>query len=630
MPWARKDRPSAAIAALSSYVRRERPEDDVRVFNEFLSTASTLGSPLYDALLDSSPRCSELLHLALYYPEKRTSVYTVFLDWIEKEKPFDRTELENGPVGRSGNADRFDWLLARLSERLEALVSSLIDFDVVGFSVAYSNQIFPSLLAARRLKEQSARMTVVLGGAALCTGVGPSLLKAFPALDFIVQGEGERPLLAILDGLDAPSQLARQPGILCRSNVDQHPRGAEPCEVEDLNDLPIPQFDEYAQAAEEMQIGWVLPIEGSRGCWWNCTQRSSNARRTCYFCNENVLWRGYREKSDKRIAEEFLSLSDRYRLLYFNFTDLVMRHHGIVELADAIKGHGRDFLFDYDLRASVRPHELLALYEAGLKQCLFGIEGLATRYLKRIGKGTTTMRNLQVLRLCAELRIHHESRLVTEFPGSTVDDVEETRRNLLDYALGYEPVQASPFALLLGSTVETLRADFGISAVQTEAMYRAGLPETVLQRITLPDVCFETQAPRVSWQPVMDAIDHWKKVHVEGLGRAMPLLYYQDGGSFLFISDDRFGDHREGIYEGLAREVYLDCLEIRGIEVLKRRFPKVGEAEILEVCAEFVASRLMFEEDRHFLSLALATGPELAARRIHTALRARTGGLEKV
>jgi radical SAM superfamily enzyme YgiQ (UPF0313 family) len=59
----------------------------------------------------------------------------------------------------------------------------------------------------------------------------------------------------------------------------------------------------------------------------------------------------------------------------------------------------------------------MRLWEAGCSTVTLGIEGLSTRYLKRLGKGTSTIQNLQALKTCFELEIANQSNLLTGFPG---------------------------------------------------------------------------------------------------------------------------------------------------------------------------------------------------------------------
>lgn len=623
MPWSRRDQPSTAMGALSAYVRRERPEYCVHVFSEFLRCADALGGPFYDVLAEAGLAHRELLYQAVYYPEKRGSAREAFVTWMQSERRMDGVEFRDGP-GWDGNwADCFDWVLARLSNRTQELVRKLSEYDVVGFTTSFA-QLFSSLVVARALKDIAPQTCVVLGGASVVARIGCSLLREYEYVDYLVQGEGEKPLVAILDDPQHCARLADLPGILCRASLDQHTNGATASQIENVDDLPIPEFEEYAALAEEMGIAWVAPIEGSRGCWWDRTRRTGRATDICHFCSLSNKWSGYRKKSNTRVIEEMLALSDHYHTLRFIFTDNVVRNHGVADLAQAIRAERRDFLFYLDVRASLSPHELLLLWEAGLNEVTIGIEGLSTSYLRRLGKGTTTIQNLQAMKTCHELGIANFSLIITDFPGSTVAEVEEMRRNILDYAIGFAPLRSVPFVLQVGSTVEVCSRDFGVKNIRNFQAYRAGMPDEVYNRLVLSDLSYDTDVPGADWQPVREAMGKWHDLHTSRGPEGEPIISYQDGGSFLLICDERHGDHREGIFDGLDRKVYLYCLQIRSLQEMTDRFPEAARTDIERICEHFVMIKLMFQEDHKFLSLATALRPKQAADRIRAAL---SGGI---
>src|SRR5678816_3635474 len=95
-------------------------------------------------------------------------------------------------------------------------------------------------------------------------------------------------------------------------------------------------------------------------------------------------------------------LADRYKNVRIRFTDSILRHKDVGVLAEGIKQHKKTFRIFMEIRASISPNDLLEINEAGTYLVQFGIEGLCTRYLKRIGKGTSTIQNLQAMRASLE------------------------------------------------------------------------------------------------------------------------------------------------------------------------------------------------------------------------------------
>ena len=80
--------------------------------------------------------------------------------------------------------------------------------------------------------------------------------------------------------------------------------------------------------------------------------------------------------------------------------------------------------------------------------------------------------------------------------------------------------------------------------------------------------------------------------------------------------DDRFSEHQEGYFEGIASQVYLYCMAIRSLEEMAERFPSTSANQLEGICEEFVNNKLMFQEGHSYLSLAMAKRPEQAAARI--------------
>src|SRR5262249_38615281 len=145
--------------------------------------------------------------------------------------------------------------------------------------------------------------------------------------------------------------------------------------------------------------------------------------------------------------------------------------------------------------------------------------------------------------------------------------------------------------------------------------YAIGVPGDVLERLELFDLSYDFRGEPVDWSPVRERIAAW----TENFNRhPRPLLTYSDGVDFLLIEDRRFGGLRPGSYAGLERDIYLACLEIRTVSELRRAAAARGvTAPALDsLLSRFVEDRIMFREGDRYLSLAVATEPHIAARRI--------------
>ena len=82
-----------------------------------------------------------------------------------------------------------------------------------------------------------------------------------------------------------------------------------------LDNLPYPDYSPYFMEMKQLfpdhPFVPLLPLEFSRGCWWN----------KCTFCNLNLQWQNYRFKESDRMVQETLHLAKTHESLHFTFTD---------------------------------------------------------------------------------------------------------------------------------------------------------------------------------------------------------------------------------------------------------------------------------------------------------------------
>jgi ribosomal peptide maturation radical SAM protein 1 len=605
LPWSAHTRPSAALGALAAFTRRANARWALTTRSGYLRVAERVGYRLYEAIAENAYSLGELFYLSLLYEERLAETRANFAAVASQR-------LQDATQGRDLRGI-FDTVRAVVAQMVEEVARDIVEAhcDVVGFTTCFG-QLFGNVLVAQRIKERRPETRIVLGGSTVSSRVGPSLLEEYSFVDYVIQGEGERPLSALLDDLEAGRAPVPRAGLLARVDGRAPKSATELLEVDRLDDLPIPDYDEYADLARDLGIDWHIPIEGSRGCWWDRGHRTGNPKSTCYFCNLNVQWKGYREKTAERVVEELDTLSNRYESTNVYFLDNIIRIRGIPELARGIAALRKDFRLFYEMRANVRPSEIVEMWEAGLEAVQFGIEALSTKALTRMGKGTRTIQNLEVMKTCFELGIHNAANLILNFPGSTEEEVNDSVRAIRRFAAGYTPLNTTGFVLGVDATVDRLRDSFGVTNVRNDDRLSVGLPETTFRRLKLFDLDFDAP-PCANWKPVQEAVDWWRERQRVVGG---PLLGYFDGARFVRIVDRR-EDWDVAILEGRQRAVYLYCMQIRSKREVLDRF---GDAA-LGTLEALVEAELMFEEAGRYLSLATAATPRIAAERIRAAAR---------
>jgi ribosomal peptide maturation radical SAM protein 1 len=624
MPWAGFAAPSAALGALAAYVAREEPACGVTCHSEFLGVAERLGVELYEAI-SSGRGLGESLSMTLLYPERQDRVRSWFAEQAARTEGEGSDRLGDEPAWWLG---AFDQARAALEQSVERLAEELANgVELVGLTTSMG-QTFSSLALAGAVKRRAPSVVTVLGGSAFRGRAGPLFLEEFEFVDYIVQGEGEVPLVTLVRSLrDGRSDAAAHPGLLSRAHRDGGAPADARWEQPDLDSLPIPAYDEYARRADQQSILWHIPVEGCRGCWHDRAAETGNLKDKCAFCSYTDV--RFRQKTPGRLAAEMHTLATRHRNVRIALTDLATPPRIQPELARSLEAGPAKLSLSLSARASITPYELLCLREAGLYRVDFGIEGLSSSFLRRIRKGITVIQNLQVMRTADELGLDCEVLLIVDFPGTTRAEVAETVEVVQRYAIGYRPAgRVNQFRLGFGSPVATAPAEFGVARIRSFDGYRAGLPESVFKRLQLIELSYDLQEPAADWSELAAACEDWTRLQ-DRIARDVRhpcrhALYYLDGGEFLEIVDRRH-DCCSLTLDEPWRSIYLHCLEIRRRGELGLALG-VSHDELDQALGFCLEHEIMWAEGDRCLSLAVAPTAEQAARRIRAAETARQGG----
>lgn len=604
LPWNDYKLPQPAIGALTAYLRAHAPSWEVVPTYAYVDVAA-LDPALYAAVASSDLE-GERVYATLLYPERADGLVDY---WARLT---DRTELGRYVLAAKARGVSVEELIATLRARLARHLDDLVAAHdwretVVGLTTSFS-QLFANVEFARRVKQRAPSATIVLGGSTVSPArIADSILATYPWIDYVVRGEGELPLAALLAHLEGGGGEALPRGVASRSV----PADATTMwQVADLDELPTPDYDAYYARVGPTRGRVPFPIEGSRGCWWDRTAK--RAKSTCQFCNLNVQWQGFRQRSGARIAADMRALATRHKGTHFNFLDNIVRTRGFDEFVDAIAALGMDARIFHEARANLRPPEILRLVDVGLRKVQFGLEALSGGMLARINKGTSVIQNLEVMKTCAELDLSSASNLIVDFPGSTEDEVEETLGVIERFAFAYEPPSIAAFELGIDSVVARFPADFGLANLRNHDRYRDVVPPDVLARLALFQLSYDATGPRANWWPVVERVDRWRREY------APRAHWYLDGQDFVHVFRTRPGQRMETFeLEGEHAAAYRRCAQIATRAELGEALEAAhGAARLDAALADLVARDLLFKDGAKYLALATAADALVARARI--------------
>lgn len=575
---------------MKAYLSREERGCEVQGLHPYLDVADRLGFRVYHAV-SLSGWAAEAVGAGILFPQQRERCDRLFWKALGK-----RTQ---GPKGHGAAICDAEAIRGALKIALETFVSDRDwqAYGLVGITVCL-NQLTAALVLAKQIKAAAPDVPVVLGGSS-CAGVlGPSLLSVFPQIDYVVNGEGELPLLGLVRYLFGKQSLV--PTTVMGRNASDREGRVEREQISGLDSLPLPDFTDYFAEIQRLsphkRFFPTLPVEFSRGCWWG----------RCRFCNLNLQWKGYRAKTAARMAAEVDTLSRRYGVLDFAFTDNVLPQREAVPFFELLGAYRRDYTFFAELRAVHRREELRRMASGGLLDVQVGIEALSTLLLGRLGKGVSTMENVAAMRHAQEVGLRVSGNLIIHFPGSTPEEVAETLETL-EFVWPFRPLKTVSFWLGLASPVDREPGGFGVAKIKPHPFYADLFPREICENMSflIETYSGDRKTQRQLWRPVERKVRQWREEH-KRLGAEGALLRYRDGGDYLIVRrvcpDGTVLTHR---LSGLSRRLYLACREPTSMASLSEQAAGQGADRVETFVKDLAAKRLVFRENDEVLSLAI-------------------------
>jgi ribosomal peptide maturation radical SAM protein 1 len=598
-PWPLFNRPSVQLGSLKAFVRQNTPEIQVDAKHFYLSIAEEIGYDLYGNISERT-WLAETPYAALLYPN-RMSVIERF--WKKRSSGV--------PIAKEYDLSELCGRLARISSR----VVDSEDWDryiLAGFSICFG-QLTSSLFFIREIKKSVPTLRIVVGGSACAGDLGVSLLDSFPEIDFVIQGEGELPLVNLINnlmGTQEDSGTVSIPGLVSRYKF---PKGQTISQVPNLDQLPTPEYEDYFRQLQDLEPEKRflprVPMEISRGCWWR-KSLGSKGPSGCAFCNLNLQWQGYRAKSHKKVIAELDSLTNEHQILSVSFMDNLLPFKGLKALFDGIVRLKKDFRLFAEIRATTPRNVLAAMGEAGVREVQVGVESLSTSLLQKLNKGTTAMDNMEIMKNCETPGLPNlTGNLILNFPSSDEQDVAETISNL-EFALPFRPVRGIPFWLGYGSPVWQMPDVYGIKKLANHPYYGYLFPQEILGGLSFIIQGYQggVRGQKRLWRPVKEKMEEWRRNYfrLHELESSGPILSFQDGQDFMIIRQRRYKNHdMTHRLRNTSRKIYLFCQTQRSIRQILARFPGFGEDKVGPFLRMMVGKRLMFNEGDRYLSLAV-------------------------
>lgn len=293
-------------------------------------------------------------------------------------------------------------------------------FDMVGMgglcmSFPFQRQLFRRLVALEN-------RPVLISGGNMFTSEPEFCMEEF-GVDFGVFGEGEIPLLGLLEALKDGTDFTGVAGLYYRDGGVVRSTKIPGEVVENLDTLPYPAYDLfYGDDAIKNQP--AFSVYTSRSCPFNCT-----------FCYHPVGSR-YRRRSVPHVIAEIKYMYEKYGMRSYFFGDelFLVDEKWVLDFCDELEKLNCLDGWSCQTRAShVEPHILRRIREAGCRHVRVGIESGSDIVLRSMNKKTTREDNLRAVKNIREAGMIMDGGVIigdfAETPEtlrSTIDFVKET------------------------------------------------------------------------------------------------------------------------------------------------------------------------------------------------------------
>lgn len=600
MPYAAVERPSLALGLLKAALQEQGIK--AQVFYPNLWFAEEIGIYKYKIISES---------LFLHLMAEWTFAGAAFPDFIPDEQEYFRTI----------NYQKQDVIQEILSVRKRAakfvdkVAENILQSQpkIVACSSSF-HQHCASLAVLRRIREINPEIITIMGGSN-CEGVmGLVTHQAFPWVDFVCSGEGDEMLPKLCKKLlEIGKDVAINElpyGVIAPAHRGKLPPDFDSrASVENLDQIPIPDFDDYFLALAKCQkilpyIDAGMMVETARGCWWG-------QKKHCTFCGLNGDGMTYRSKSPERVVNELNLLANKYNLFKFFVVDNILDINHINTVLPAVAKINQKYSLFYETKSNLKRNQVEQLAKAGVRWMQPGIEAMHDDLLKLMNKGNSALINVQILKWGRQFGIQTLWNFLLSSPGEKWEWYAEILTWLPMIFHLQPPMDVRPIGYTRFSLYHEKPENYGLTLVPKPAYrYIYPLSEEMIKQIAY---FFDDINPGLSFPEHKDLeilVNEWRSLFFSE--KPPNLTIVADDGTSLEIIDTRpCAVNTKICLTGLAYQVYLLCEQALGfgelLFSLREKYQReINRQEVEQVVQELANKKILLYLNNRMLSLALS------------------------
>jgi len=480
-------------------------------------------------------------------------------------------------------------------------------YRIVGFSSTFT-QNMASLSLAKRLRASFPDIQIVFGGANWEGQMGLALHAKFSFVDYACSGEADISFPVLVRLINKRQSVAGAVnGVVYRNSQGCSEFSKPPAPVVDINALRPPDFSDYFNmirgAAIFEQVSPSLLMETSRGCWWG-------AKHHCTFCGLNGNGMAFRAKDSDLALAELMSLVAKWQVSFVSMVDNIIDMSYFDSFVKKLAQRKLGVQLFYETKSNLKRHQVKLLSQAKINNIQPGIESLSDHVLTLMRKGTSALRNIQLLKWCQEYQISVDWNILYGFPGETAQDYVKSFRLLTLIPHLQPPSGSGSIRMDRFSPYFQDPEKHGLKNVSAMPVFKYLYPfdDKALDSIACYFDFDYVEQPQSNEQvaQLMRLVDQLNKRQHKGHLRA------KDKGWEIVVSDSRLAypaaDYRLKFYD---RAIYLLIDEVTSAKKVHRKLQKVFAGELFEFADiqakldEFAQLRIAAKDGDRYLALAV-------------------------
>ena len=307
-----------------------------------------------------------------------------------------------------------------------------VDFNpsIIGISTLFT-PAYTNMLDVAQVAKSIYPNAVITAGGGVPTNMYDEIFRDSECFDALCYGEGEIPLLKLVEAADKKELFAIHPSWITREKVSNQ-QGYQHEFISNLDEIPFYDYqiintEEYSLSptintiVAFKQSSSLFHIATSRGCTHHC----------CYCASHTVHGRRMRYHSVERVGDDLRRIKQQYgaKLICIQDDNFMADKNRALKIINIAKDLGMKIFFQSGIPLYALDRKMLeSIKNAGINELVLPVESGSDRVLKEIIHKPLNLSIVKrVIDDCRELGIDTDANIIIGLPGETKQDIEDTR-----------------------------------------------------------------------------------------------------------------------------------------------------------------------------------------------------------